>query len=267
MCGRRGGGRWRRPSSCRRSAPQPPPPPLTLELRIATAAAAFLRERQGASVVTAQATSRVRPVHLARWFMPGGPTWSPSVITTQHGHIGEVSPVYLLYERDALLHAKLVLAWVGASVLHRHDPGRIFEGSKRGVVQHNGGGFVTAHDRWVAESRINPTSRSVDEHKVIPRSLHLAVKPCTSTTSTGGGCCYTMRAGTMSVAPTSRGALFHGRGQGWQRASRASSAPMWCRSSCRWQSSSREGGGPNRRPRPSQMRNPSSHRRGKGRRT
>lgn len=52
---------------------------------------------------------------------------------------------------------------------------RTLEESMRGIIQRGAGGFMGAHDRWIVESRIDPTSRSAIEHKVVSKSLHLAM--------------------------------------------------------------------------------------------
>jgi hypothetical protein len=46
--------------------------------------------------------------------------------------------------------------------------------SIRSVVQRTSGGFVSSHDRWVIEARIEPTHRSRYEHRVISKALDLA---------------------------------------------------------------------------------------------
>eukprot|EP00972_Heterocapsa_arctica_P110225 16228550-Heterocapsa_arctica.AAC.1 len=46
--------------------------------------------------------------------------------------------------------------------------------SIRSVVQRTSGGFVSSHDRWVIEARIEPAHRSRYEHRVISKALDLA---------------------------------------------------------------------------------------------
>ena len=47
--------------------------------------------------------------------------------------------------------------------------------SLRAVGARTGGGFVTSHDRWLVEARIEHTNRSKYEHKVLSRVLDLAI--------------------------------------------------------------------------------------------
>lgn len=70
-------------------------------------------------------------------------------------------------------HAELLAgdSWVVKSM--RLDPGlefplkgpRTVESNMRGVVQRTGGICMAAHSRWVVESCVDPTNRSVYEHR------------------------------------------------------------------------------------------------------
>lgn len=52
---------------------------------------------------------------------------------------------------------------------------RTLEETMRGITQRGAGGFMGGHHRWVVESRIDPSSRSAIEHKVVSKSMHLAM--------------------------------------------------------------------------------------------